>query len=209
MLKHGIWFYLKQNLHTIILPTVPLEKTPFYIVYGMSPLHFHDLSPLPTKENNIDATDMSEFMKQLHFDIQQKLKKVMPSINKMQMSTDVSSFFMKAIMWWFIFVHNIFQSAHMGSSKLERFVLAASRRKYSMIMFMKSTCQVVGTSLMSSIHDLYKYHSSESNIFQPGEDDVNLNLFVPASQPSLSSPSSSTNGQLLKSKMKQWVTSPM
>ena len=50
-------------------PNCSSGKTPFYIVYGMSHLHFHDFTPLPTKENNIDATDMSEFMKQLHFDI--------------------------------------------------------------------------------------------------------------------------------------------
>ncbi|KAJ8621810.1 hypothetical protein MRB53_030339 [Persea americana] len=56
-------------------------------------------------------------------------------------------------------------------------------------------------SLVFNVRDLYKYHSSESNVFQPGEDDVNLNLFVAASQSSLSSPGSSTNGQLLKSKM--------
>ena len=51
-------------------PNRSTGKAPFYIVYGMSPLHFHDLAPLPTQENNFDATDMSEFMKQLHFDIQ-------------------------------------------------------------------------------------------------------------------------------------------
>ena len=152
---------------------------------------------------------MSEFMKQLHFDIQQKFKESNAKYQQDANQHRREQLFDEGDYVMVYLRPKHFPVCTYGKLEARKIGPCRIQKKINDNVYEVDLPSGWNISPVFNVCDLYKYHSSEFNNFQPGEDDANLNIFVAASQPSLSSLGSSTNGQFLKSKMKQQVLSPM